>query len=295
MSDTNQADRSSISALRFVDSHLHLDDDAFASDRESVLAAAVTAGVKQFVNIGYCPSVWRSTIRLARSAPRIAFTLGVHPQHADHFNDGVRAELRSLLTSSRATAIGEIGLDYARLTIPPSRQQDVFMSQLELAQELALPVVIHHREAEADLIGTLGQVTLTRPVVLHSFEGSRTLARFAVDRGYYFGIGGLFTRPTSEVLRAIVGELPLSRLLLETDSPYLVPVGLKGRRNVPANVPVIAARLAEALGKPVAEIAEQTTTNAHNVFTWERSANERSGASGVNKDGERPAAAGGHL
>lgn len=250
----------------YVDTHAHLDDAAFDADRDRVLANAAAVGVTRVVNIGYRPERWQSTIALGEHNPGVSFTLGLHPHHADEFTADVGDLLRQLLEASSACALGEIGLDLARDSPPLERQKEAFTAQLELARELRLPIVIHQRNAERELLECLARFTHDQSVVLHSFEGSPDLARFGLDRGYLFGIGGLMTRAGSADLRSIVATLPVERILLETDSPYLVPAGIKDRRNVPANIPRIAARLAELLDLPPLTIAAQTTAAAEACF-----------------------------
>jgi TatD DNase family protein len=250
----------------FVDTHAHLDDSAFDGDRERVLAVAAAVGVTRVVNIGYRPERWHRSIALAERYPCISFTLGLHPHHADEFKVEVADQLWRLLDTGEACALGEIGLDLARDSPPLKIQQTAFAAQLELARTLRLPVVIHQRAAERDLMDCLADYSSDRPVILHSFDGSSDLARFGLDRGYWFGVGGLMTRAGSAELRSVIAGLPLDRLLLETDSPYLVPAGVKDRRNVPANIPYIAARLAELLNVPLATIAARTTANAEACF-----------------------------
>ncbi len=250
----------------FVDTHAHLDEPAFDADRVEVIARAVTAGVRGIINIGYRPARWDSTIALTSNHPDIGFTLGVHPQHAAEWTTDIEQELTRRLATTGAVAIGEIGLDYFRPGSPPEWQRQVFQAQLAIARNLHRPVVIHQRAAEADLIDVLTSEAVGLDVVLHSFEGTEQLASLARDRGYYIGVGGLMTRPKSAHIRELIRTFPRERLLLETDSPYLVPAGIKARRNEPAQIPAIAGRLAELFEQPVSAVAEQTTRNARIVF-----------------------------
>lgn len=250
----------------FVDSHAHLDEPTFDADRDVTIERARAAGVRRIVNIGYRPPRWESTIALAASTPGMAFTLGVHPQHADELNPETERLLAETLVSAGAAAIGEIGLDFYRDGPSPEQQGDSFRRQLALARSLGMPVVIHQRAAEAELMEILASDGRDLRVILHSFDGTKALADFGRDRGYFFGIGGLMTKARSTALREIVKTLPPDRLLLETDSPYLVPSGIKSRRNEPANIPVIAAKLAELLDLTVDALADRTTLNALQLF-----------------------------
>jgi TatD DNase family protein len=255
-----------LSRIPFFDTHSHLDDEQFDGEVGAVIERAQSSGVRRIVNIGYRPGRWRTTLALADRFPDVAYTLGLHPHHAEEWSDLVESELIELLRSRRPVAVGEIGLDYFRNFNPPDVQQVVFMRQLEIAGELQLPVVIHQRYAETDLLGVLNSTPRNLVCVLHSFEGTAELADFAIGRGYYFGVGGLMTRPASVEVREVLKGVPLNRMLLETDSPYLVPAGIKIRRNEPSNLPVIAERLAKLLEMPVEMVAAATSENAERAF-----------------------------
>lgn len=253
--------------LRYVDTHAHLDEPVFDPDRDEVITAARAAGITRVVNVGYRPARWGTSSDLARRYPDISHMLGLHPHHADEFTDRTCRDLAARLGTTNAIAVGEVGLDYFRDGPNPETQRRAFATQLELAMSLTLPVVIHQRAAEVDLMTVLAAFPDLPRVVLHSFDGTARLAAFGAERGYYFGVGGLVTRAANEPLREIVAGLPLDRLLLETDAPYLVPAGVKDRRNVPANIPRIAARLAALHACPLDEIATRTTTNAALAFS----------------------------
>lgn len=251
---------------RFIDTHAHLDDEAFAGDAAAVVARAVAAGVGRIVNIGYRPAGWRTTLELAYHHPEVSYTLGLHPNHADEDAEPIWAELRRLINENRPVAIGEIGLDYYRDYAPKATQLRVFDRQLQIAAEFGLPVVIHQREAENDVRTVLRSWSGATPWVLHSFDGSRDFAEEAIERGAFIGVGGLMTRAGSSELRSILADIPLDRLLLETDAPYLLPRGVKNRRNESSNIPLIAAALADLRGITIDEIAATTTANANRVF-----------------------------
>jgi len=250
----------------FIDTHAHLDDESFEGEIDAIVARAKAVGVDRIVNIGYRPARWRTTLALAQKHPQIRFTVGLHPNHADEDAEPLWTELRRLINETRPIAIGEIGLDYYRDYASKATQLRVFDRQLALADDMKLPVVIHQRDAEDDLFGFLRQRTGGVPWILHSFDGSERLADEALATGCYLGVGGLMTRAGSAALRAILKDAPLDRLMLETDSPYLVPRGVKNRRNEPANIPLIAEALAVFRGAPLEEIALQTTANAERVF-----------------------------
>ena len=250
----------------FVDTHVHLDDPAFDPDRVQVLATARAAGVARFVNIGYCPARWATTVALARAEPGVAFTLGLHPGHAGEDGPETFATLVRLVDAERPVAIGEIGLDYSRPDPEPAGQRDLFRRQLDLAASARLPVVIHQRDAAADCATMLAETATTQAVVLHCYDGSNELLDIGLGRGWSFGIGGLVTRAKSTALRDALPRIPLDRIVLETDSPYLVTAGSKDRRNTPAAIPRIAAEIAALTGQPVDLVRTVTTATARGIF-----------------------------
>jgi len=250
----------------FIDTHAHLDDPVFDNDRMEVIARASQAGVSRVINVGYTPERWRTTVDLATTFSAIVPILGLHPHHADEFTDSTMEELRHMLLASRACALGEIGLDYFRKGPSAVNQRKSFTAQMQLAHSLGLPVVIHQRAAENDLMRELSYSSISAKVLLHSFEGSQCLVDMTLERGYQFGVGGLMTRASSGDLRDVLRGLPLNRMVLETDSPYLVPRGSKGRRNEPSATPTIGAALANLLGIDVEQVASQTTANAQTFF-----------------------------
>lgn len=253
-------------SLRFVDTHTHLDDPAFDADRDVVIARSNAAGVRRMVNVGYAPARWQSTIALAATRPDIAFSLGLHPGHADEWTDGLLADLEVLARKHPVVAIGEIGLDFAHETPDPALQHRVFEAQLDLARALGLPVVIHQRAAGSACAEVLGAAVPDQHVVLHSFDGNGELLALGLARGWIFGVGGLMTRKSSEELRLALMTIPLDRIVLESDCPYLVPRGMKSRRNTPESIPHIADALAALLHQPVYEVAAITTATAEGMF-----------------------------
>ncbi len=251
----------------FVDTHAHLDDDQFCSDIEDVILRSAVAGVTKIVNIGYEPSKWDSTIALGRRFPGISFTLGLHPQSADQFNRELLNRLELLIVESGAVAIGEIGLDLFRSGPSIELQTEAFEAQLSIAENLKLPVIIHQRAATEPLLRVLKRASSTVQCVLHSFEGDQRLVDLGLERGYLIGVGGLMTRKQNESLRELLRRIPLDRMLLETDSPYLVPAGIKSKRNEPANIPVIASKLAELIEIDVKDVADTTSRGAIEIFS----------------------------
>ena len=252
--------------VRYVDTHAHLDDPAFDADRVEVIAAARGAGVDRIVNVGYCPQRWETSLRLAADQPGISVMLGVHPQHADHFSRSTSDELSAVIARAGAVAVGEIGYDFHRGGPERSTQRRAFEAQIDVARGLGLPIVVHQRAAEEDVVATLSKYRDIPGVVLHSFEGSSRLARFALDRGYALGVGGLATRTGSAALRALLAQVPVDSIVLETDSPYLLPNGIKVRGNEPCHLAAVAERLVPLYTLSGPELVSVTSATAALTF-----------------------------
>ena len=260
---------------QLVDTHVHLDDPQFDPDRAEVIAAAREVGVVEMVHIGYRPDSWESSLAMAATHSGVACALGIHPGNAHEAVDADLDCLARLAGRPEVVAIGEIGLDHYWTTENADVQLLWFRRQLDLASSIGLTVVIHQRAAAADVHGVLKSTAPELPIVLHSFDGDARLARLARERGYLLGVGGLMTRASSTELQDILKTFPLDQIVLETDAPYLVPSGVKTRRNCPALLPVIASRLAVLRGVDVDEIAATTTetarrrlTRAESPITW---------------------------
>jgi len=244
--------------LRLVDSHCHLDDEKFDSDREQVMERALAAGVEMMMAIG-TGSELDVAIRQAERYPFIYATIGVHPHDAAKATEETFAQLRDLASHPKVLAVGEIGLDYHYDFSPREVQHSVFERQFEIAAEFGKPIVIHTREAWED---TLARVTaLPNGGIMHCFTGDRGQAEQALERGFHLSFGGVLTFPKAEELREAARIVPEERLLVETDCPYLAPVPHRGKRNEPAFVVDTARRLAEVRGTTVEAIAEVTTRN----------------------------------
>lgn len=249
-----------------IDTHCHLDDQQFAGDLDDVLTRSRSANVRRWILIGYDPIRWDAAIQLAKANEGMSHTLGVHPACAEQWNDAIESQLRELVVTSHAVSIGEAGLDFYRDNAPFEVQAAAFRGQLEIATELNLPIVIHMRDAETEMLELLQSMPKLPTLIFHSFDGTARLMDFIRTSGSYVGIGGLATRQKSDTLRELLTTVPLNRILLETDSPYLVPARQKDRRNQPANIEIIATMTAEHLGVRPEELASQTTENAERVF-----------------------------
>lgn len=252
-----------------VDTHCHLDDDSFTGDIEDVVARAAEAGVVRII----VPAIDRANIQavldLASRFEGVFGAVGIHPNSAANWRDEWLVDLRLAAGHPKVVAIGEIGLDYYWDKTPARVQQQAFRAQLDLAAELSLPVIIHNRDAAADLIRELATSPLNgreRPGVLHSFSADWSVAEAALEMGFYLGFTGPLTYKKADSLREIAARAPLDRVLIETDAPYLTPHPFRGRRNEPAYVRLVAERLAELRGLSLEEIAHITTANAEWLF-----------------------------
>jgi TatD DNase family protein len=250
-----------------IDSHAHLDDAAFDADREQVLARARQGGVEIIVNVGADLESSRRSVALAEAHSFIYAAVGVHPHDALTLDAASLATLRDWARSPRVVAIGEIGLDYYRDLSPRDAQRAAFEQQLDLAEELGLPVVVHDRDAHGDVAATIeGRGPGRLRGVLHCFSGDADLAARVVEWGWYIGVDGPVTFQKARHLPDVVRRVPLSRLLLETDCPYLTPHPYRGRRNEPAYLVWVAEAVAKLKGVSLAELERVTSQNARDLF-----------------------------
>lgn len=248
-----------------VDTHLHLDLEQFDPDRANVIADARAAGVQGFVLIGFDEQRWTTTAALCDAHAGMVRVAGMHPNSATSWHAGSCAALTEQLAMDGVVAIGEIGLDFFRNNAAPDVQRAVFAQQLELARELALPVIIHQRSAEVEVLDVLARFAPLRGV-MHCFSGDLEYAERCLELGFHLGIGGVVTYPKSNLIREAVMATPLDRLLLETDAPFLAPQAWRGKRNEPAYVANVAECVAKLVDMQPAELAERTTGNAIELF-----------------------------
>jgi TatD DNase family protein len=255
-----------------IDTHCHLPEAAFDADRAAVLARAADAGIAGMLAAATSPEDWQAYLELAAGHSPIRLALGFHPNSAQAFSAAALGTLRELLSAHRGVvvAVGESGLDFYRDHCPPEVQRAALRGQLDLAAELNMPIILHCRQAEGELLETLAahRARTGRAVkgVWHSFSAAPEEAREAVKLGLHLGLNGIVTYPKAEGVREAARQAPADRLLLETDAPYLPPQPWRGKRNEPAYLAEVARRVAEALGKPPAEVARRTTENARRLF-----------------------------
>lgn len=259
--------------MTLVDTHCHLDLAQFEADREAVLARALAAGVQRILIPGINVAGCERMLQLAAQHPALRVAVGVHPNDTADFSTENITKLRALCTHVQVDAIGEIGIDLYWKTVPLAKQEQAFQAQLALAAELHLPVIIHDRDAHAEVLRMLQAQPPPAGGVLHAFSGDWAMAEAALALGFYLGVDGPLTYKKNDALRAIFAAAPLDRILLETDAPYLTPdappLARRGKRNEPAFVRYVAAKLAEVRGMPLENLIAATTANAARLFRWE--------------------------
>jgi TatD DNase family protein len=247
-----------------VDSHAHLDFSQFDDDREKVIQRAREARLVAILNVGTDLASSRAAVALAQKYDFVYAAVGVHPHDAKTVTSTVLDKLRTLARHPTVVAVGEIGLDYYRDLSPRPVQRRAFADQLALATELALPVVLHSRQAHGDVLAALRGWDGTG--VLHSYSAGPERLDQVLELGFSIGISGPVTFPKADSLRAVAAQVSLDRLLVETDCPYLTPVPHRGRRNEPAYVQHVVEAVARARGLPVQVVAQATVDNARRLF-----------------------------
>jgi TatD DNase family protein len=258
-----------------IDSHCHLQFAQFNDDRAQVLDRAWQADLSAIVVVGTDADASERALALAEAHPNVFATVGWHPHQASEFDDRQRLALRRLAESPKTVAVGEIGLDFYRKLSPPETQRAVFQQMLDVAGELRLPVVVHSRAAEDEVFAILsgwanqvkGQWPQERPLgVVHCFGGDLALALRYVQLGFLVSIAANVTYPNAGRLASVVAGLPLERLLVETDAPYLTPQAMRPQRNEPSFLVETVGRIAEIRAQTVREVAEQTSANAAALY-----------------------------
>jgi len=271
--------------MYLTDTHCHLDYNKFDPDREEVIQRANDAGLIRLLVPGLDHRSSKEAVRLAESNLRVYAALGFHPTDLDKFSESTFQQVKELASHPKVVAIGEIGIDYYWVKESDKRafQRETLKLQLQFAKEINKPVIIHMREendawfgeASHDLLKILEEwqkdlksPLAEKPGVLHSFNGNLETAQKALALNFYLGITGPVTYKNAEEKRKIIRQLPLDKILIETDAPFLAPVPFRGKRNEPAYVHHIADKIAEIHSKSPAEIAALTTANAAHLFAW---------------------------
>ncbi|MBO8157655.1 MAG: TatD family hydrolase [Bacillaceae bacterium] len=249
------------------DTHVHLNADQFAEDREEVIIRAEEAGVEYMVVVGFDRKTIPLALEIAESHPNIYASVGWHPVDAIDMTDEDLIWLEELTEHPKVVALGEIGLDYHWDKSPADVQKDVFRKQIHLAKKVNLPIIIHNREATGDIVEILKEEHAEEVGgIMHCFSGSPETARELVDMNFYISLGGPVTFKNAKKPKEVAKEIPLDRLLIETDCPFLAPHPYRGKRNEPAYVRLVAEKIAELKEISLEEVGLQTTSNAKKLF-----------------------------
>ncbi|MDD6127065.1 MAG: TatD family hydrolase [Veillonellaceae bacterium] len=266
-----------IENIELVDTHTHLNDDKFADDVPDAVARARAAGVRRCINMGDTLESSKKAVELAHAYEGLFAGVGIHPEEARELTADDDAQLAAWAEDEKVVCIGEIGLDYYWVKDEPTRelQRRIFIHQLDLARQLHLPVCIHDRDAHADTLAILKKEGQGIPTVLHCYSGSVEMAREFLKLGCYLGTDGPLTFKNASKLLNVIRDMPLERLLVETDAPYMAPVPMRGKRNEPAFVRFIAEKVAELRSMTLADVARATTTNAEAIYPRLRRAEKR--------------------
>lgn len=249
------------------ESHAHYDDTAFDADREEILNQCREQGIETIINVSASLDSVKSTLALAEKYPFIYGAVGIHPDETGELSEEAFAWLRGQCRHPKAAAVGEIGLDYYWDKEKHELQKYWFRRQMELAKELGLPIIVHSREAAADTLEAVRAAHSPKlRGVIHCFSYGPELAGEYLDMGYYIGIGGVVTFKNAKKLKEVVKMLPLERILLETDCPYLAPEPNRGKRNTSLNLPYIAEAIGQLKGIEAKEVIRVTNENARTLY-----------------------------
>ncbi|MEW9672665.1 TatD family hydrolase [Ammoniphilus sp. 3BR4] len=249
------------------DTHAHLNAEQFAEDQAEVIRRAKENGVSRIVNIGFNRETIPTSMALAEQYDFIYTAVGWHPQDAKDMREEDYDWLRDLSRHEKVVAIGEIGLDYYWDTSPKDVQKVVFRRQIQLAKELKLPIIIHNRDAHQDVVDILREEKAAEVGgIMHCFSGSLEMAKECVEMNFYISLGGPVTFKNAKKPKEVAKEIPIERLLIETDCPYLTPEPYRGKRNESGYVRYVAEAIAELRGLSVEELAQHTTSNAKRLF-----------------------------
>lgn len=249
-----------------IDSHSHIYTERYNDDRSAVLTRAREVGITQLLQVGCNLEESRSVIALAESVPGVYASVGVHPHDANTVDEATLDAIESLAAHPKVVSWGEMGLDFYYDNSPRDVQIEAFRAQMARAQRLDLPIVIHTRDAEPETLEVLKAFPIKRGGHIHCFTGTLEMARELLALGYHIGFTGIITFKSAKALCEVVAEVPLERLLIETDSPYLAPTPYRGKRNEPAFVTEVAKKVAEIKDVSVEEVIRVTTQNFYDVY-----------------------------
>ena len=250
-----------------VDSHAHLDGRQFTEDLHETIERATVNGISHILTIGCDLESSENSIIVAEKYENIFAAVGVHPHDATEINADTLAKLRSMLAHPKVVALGEIGLDFYRDRSPRDIQRNAFRQQIRLAKEVGKPIIVHDRDAHDEVIQILKEENAAEVGgVLHCFSGDLKMAKQCLQLGFYLSFTGTITYPKNEAIREIIKEIPIDRMLIETDCPYLSPQKFRGKRNEPAYVRYTAEKMAEIKGLTIEDVARVTSRNCHDLF-----------------------------
>lgn len=255
-----------------IDSHCHLDMVDFQSDFDQVIDRAIRHRVKGIVTIGIDLSSSQSAVAIAKRVKAVRATVGFHPHDAEKANQTTLAQLADLVENHKGEVVGwgEIGLDYVKKYSPPETQRRIFRNQLQIARELKLPVVIHDREAHEDCLRIINEEgPFEHGGIMHCFSGDLSFARRVIDHNFHISIPGIVTYNKASEMQEVATQVPIERLLVETDGPFLAPVPYRSRRNEPLYTLYTASKIAELRGIELGELARRTTENCQSLFNYE--------------------------
>ena len=248
------------------DTHAHYDSEQFNEDREAILASMPEKGVVGIVNVGASLKGCKASVDFAKQYPFMYAAVGVHPDEVGELNEETFAQMKEWAKEEKVVAIGEIGLDYYWDTQPHEVQKEWFIRQIWLARELGLPINIHSREAAEDTFLIVKAYGRGMKGIIHCYSGSKEMAIEYVKMGYYIGVGGVVTFKNGKKLKQVVEAIPLERIVLETDAPYLAPTPFRGKRHDSSLIQYMAEEIAAIKGVTVEEVLAQTEANARKVY-----------------------------
>ena len=249
----------------FIDVHAHLNDEKF-ENVESIVENALSEKVNKIITAGFDISSSRKNLEIASRFPNVFATIGIHPEMVDELEKDYLEVLKDMSKNKKVVAIGEIGLDYHFKDDNKELQKEIFVKQIELANFLDLPVVVHSRDAMGDTLELLKKHPPKKESLLHCYSGSIESAKEFIKLGFSFSFGGVVTFNNAKNVVKVVEELPIEKIMLETDCPYMAPMPFRGKRNEPMYIPYIARKIAEIKNIEVEKIAEITTKNAEKMF-----------------------------
>ncbi len=249
----------------FVDVHAHLCDEKFI-DVDEIVKNAREKRVEKIISASYNFSSCKKNLEIANKFDNVFLTVGIHPENVDEIDENYLSNLKNLSQSKKIVAIGEIGLDYHWRDDNKEKQQKVFVEQIELANELDLPIVVHCRDAIGDTLEILKKHTPKRESLMHCYGGSEESAKEFLKLGFSFSFGGVVTFKNAKNVLKVVEALPLEKIMLETDCPYMSPEPFRGKLNEPKNIPIIAQKISEIKNLEISKIEEKTTKNTEKMF-----------------------------